>query len=59
MFEIQMTNGQDCSYDQKDGLMSFYSLFDQTPDDQLASKNSYLIGHKAKPTAFLIGISDS
>ena len=29
-----MTNGQDCSYDQKDGLMSFYSLFDQTPDDQ-------------------------
>ena len=34
-----MTNGQD----QKDGLMSFYSLFDQTPDDQIASKNSYLI----------------
>ena len=26
-----MTNGQDCSYDQNDGLMSFYSLFDQTP----------------------------
>ena len=38
-----MTNGQDCSYDQKDCLMSFYSLFDQTPDDQLAFKKPYLI----------------
>ena len=38
-----MTNGQGYSYDQKDDLMSFYSLFDQTPDDQLAFKKSYLI----------------